>query len=751
MKKCRFNLSLIASALLLASMAQSCVSDMPFNDGEGEGTLRLQLTVNSELTRAEVNDEDLRSKCVVYVSGQAGLLYKYEGLGEVPEAIKLKSGRYVAEAWTGDSVTASFNDRFFRGYKSFNVESMGSTSVVLTCRIANVVVSINPESLAGVPLEDWTLTVGNSRGTLDFTEANMDYAKGYYMMPNADIATDAQGARIPDDEGFYCYKPLSYTLEGVSDTGVPIKTQGTIAGSDNLTHHAHEYVLNFKYDPTAEAIGGRVVTIEVDDKEILVEEEIGLYSRPAIKGVTFEIDKQLVGSEKLFDDNIIKVSAFKSITELVLTSPDYQAFGLDADGVNLIDAVDGVQQGLKTLGYDWDYLYNNERNLATSFITLKKELLNTLPERNEEYRLNIFVKDGYGRTNEAVVRIAVGEGAVIEDDPITVTDIPRNDLFLVAARHATVSGTIVDGDATGLKVLYRPAGTSEAWNEVAVTPTRGTSFSVQLTGLQPGTRYEYKAATDAWTGTDVHYFTTEEPFLIPEADMETWGVYNKANFPGSDYSNNFWDSGNHGGAGFGIVLTEKSTDMHASGSYSAKLRSQFAGLGNTLGKFAAGNLFVGKFGKTVGGTKGAALDFGQPYNGSHPDALQVYAYYRPAQVGYTSTSVPNMSKNDMDWGQIFVAFATKAQAINTAEGIYFNPDDESILGYGEAPWGKGESFGADGLEKLTIPINWYDRAKTTEAKYLIIVCSASKYGDYFVGGAGSIMYVDDFELVYNEK
>jgi hypothetical protein len=33
--------------------------------------------------------------------------------------------------------------------------------------------------------------------------------------------------------------------------------------------------------------------------------------------------------------------------------------------------------------------------------------------------------------------------------------------------------------------------------------------------------------------------------------------------------------------------------------------------------------------------------------------------------------------------------------------------------------------------------------------YLIVVCSASKYGDYFTGGAGSVLYVDDFSLEYD--
>ena len=34
-------------------------------------------------------------------------------------------------------------------------------------------------------------------------------------------------------------------------------------------------------------------------------------------------------------------------------------------------------------------------------------------------------------------------------------------------------------------------------------------------------------------------------------------------------------------------------------------------------------------------------------------------------------------------------------------------------------------------------------------KYLLIVAAASKYGDYFTGGEGAVMCVDDFELLYD--
>ena len=47
---------------------------------------------------------------------------------------------------------------------------------------------------------------------------------------------------------------------------------------------------------------------------------------------------------------------------------------------------------------------------------------------------------------------------------------------------------------------------------------------------------------------------------------------------------------------------------------------------------------------------------------------------------------------------------------------------------------------------FNIPVEYrYTNRKPTA---IIIVASSSKYGDYFSGGTGSTMWLDDFELVY---
>ena len=241
----------MAAFMVLGLLAQFCAVDEPFKQ-DGEGTLQMKLVINSDLTRAEADLEALSSNCVVYISGQKGLLHKFQGLENVPEKINLKNGHYVAEAWTGDSVSASFDSKFFRGYQPFDIEG-NVQNVVLKCRIANVVVSINPNTVDPSLISDWNVNVAHSRASLDFTAENMDYAKGYFMMPNED-------------------KDLTVTVTGSNAAGQKFTKTQTIANVER----AHEYILNFAYNPGASdpTDGGAFLTINVDDTEVEINDEV---------------------------------------------------------------------------------------------------------------------------------------------------------------------------------------------------------------------------------------------------------------------------------------------------------------------------------------------------------------------------------------------------------------------------------------------------------------------------------------------
>ena len=51
-------------------------------------------------------------------------------------------------------------------------------------------------------------------------------------------------------------------------------------------------------------------------------------------------------------------------------------------------------------------------------------------------------------------------------------------------------------------------------------------------------------------------------------------------------------------------------------------------------------------------------------------------------------------------------------------------------------------------ERFTINLKYRDLTK--KPTYILIVASASKYGDYFTGSTSSVLLIDEFELIYGE-
>ena len=751
---------LAASMAAMTLSLASCVADAPFGDG-GDGVLKMRMVINSDVTRAESDIDDLRSNCVVYVSSTKGLLHKFNGLENVPDELKLKSGKYVAEAWTGDSVSASWDKKFYRGYEPFEING-GLTQVVLNCRIANVLASVNPATVDPELMKDWTIEVGNSRASLVFDAENMDYAKAYFMMPTDKEASEVAGVAVKESV-------LDYTIAGTNSEGKDFKVEGKIENVQS----AHEYIFNISYNPDYAQIGGAYLTVTIDDRETLIEDEVEIFAAPALSGADFDLSKQIVGASGEFTEKVVKISGFSGLKSVMLSTDDREAFRLPGASLDLFNITESALPAVKTSGLDWEYIFNEEKDLGILYITMSADFLNALPERDKEYSIAIAATDANGKTSEATVRVAVGEGAVVVEDPITIPVQDELDMLAVGSRKLVIPVTINSDEVSNPRLTYREAGTS-VWTEVPLSTVdnvrgkraAGKIVNVTLSGLTPATRYEIRSVCDGVDGGEPFegesiFMTTESIFTIPNASMEEWSSFtveddvskefgqktnSKVLLPGAGGCRTFWDSGNHGSATMSKTLTQSSTKMFSSGSVSAELKSQFVGLGS-IGKFAAGNLFTGAYCKTDG-TDGV-LRFGRQYDGSHPSALKVRVNYRPGKgVAKKGADSKYIAEGAEDIGQIYVALSTEPVMIETKNSKQlFNKDADCIIAYGTKDF--VGSFGPEGqLEELTIPVEYYAKAKTTRPLYLIIVCSASKYGDYFSGGEGSTMYVDDFELIY---
>lgn len=177
------------------------------------------------------------------------------------------------------------------------------------------------------------------------------------------------------------------------------------------------------------------------------------------------------------------------------------------------------------------------------------------------------------------------------------------------------------------------------------------------------------------------------------------------------------------------------------GKQAAKIQSRYINA-LVVKKFAAGSLFTGQMDE-INILKGnASLKWGVPFT-KRPKSLEGYACYQP--VAITHTKAPYEAKmGQMDTGVIYVVLGdwTGQVTIDPAESMFLDVEnDPAIIGYGIVSYNSHK----DDYEKFTINIDYRSDRTPTQ---VIIVASSSELGDYFTGGDGSTLYLDELRFIY---
>lgn len=313
---------------------------------------------------------------------------------------------------------------------------------------------------------------------------------------------------------------------------------------------------------------------------------------------------------------------------------------------------------------------------------------------------------------------------------------------------------------TDLGFRYREAGSSE-WLTAQDVKVDGGSFSACVKGLHPQTEYEVMAYSGEDTSA-VSRVMTEGVAPLENGGFENWATIKKIVCPYLSEESAFWGTGNPGAAMVGATVTDKCDDVRpgSAGNYSAKLESKFANMAG-IGKFAAGNLFVGRYVSTVG-TNGI-VSFGRKFM-ARPVALRFWLKYNCGDIDRIGTlpAGSTLKEGDKDTGSVFIALGdwTKEEygldadgeikgtddspvVIDTRnKGSFFNPKSAAVIAYGELLL--NESIGE--WQQVTIPLEYVITSKVPT--HILIVTSASRLGDYFTGSTQSVMWLDDMELLY---
>lgn len=700
---------------------------------ESEGALKLSIGVSDKVhvvSRSLSAEEQtiLEQDCKVRIYSGETLVQKYQGIDNVPAQIQLVSGDYSVRVTAGDSVAASFEQRFFEGKKDFSIEKGAVSTVEVNCGIANTVVAIVwDESLKEIFKEDYQVTVTSSTGELVYSSANAN-AKGYFSLPE-------------DNRKLTC-KFRATTLGG--------KTYESSSELSDLSP-ATLYNLTYSYkDMEVGPTGGAALNIKVEEVPLGDTYTITLKQRPVI--VCKDADGQLYNLEQPMylelntqSNCSIQVSTSSALKSLIFRNERFVGWGGSDNELDILNLNEQDAEAWKNVGIS---VSEKKQSLNGDVCTVcfAKDLMAKMTAEEGSVETAIEAVDAEGKSRVAVWNVIASDATVKTGETKP---------YEVWTSKATLHGEILIDMLFSPKFRYRVKGEQE-WTTIDADLSE-KSFSKEITGLIPGTTYEYQAMDGEQASSVTCEFTTETEFQPENAGFE----YTSGSVPTLIYGEGqsmWWDTGNHGSATMGSWggkdVTTSDTSVKHSGK-SIKLASQLAGLSGIYEKFAAGNLFAGQYLKTDG-TDGV-LGWGRPCT-SRPTALKVWVRYTPGSV---TTDGSHIEKGSTDKGIIYVAVgdwkssdteygAEWPVVVRTKGPSLFNPKDAGTIGYGEHIF--TGNYGTDtetSMKEITIPLDYegyggYDR----KPESIIIVASASQYGDYFEGSTSSVMWLDDMELIY---
>lgn len=708
--------------------------------GEGEGALSLQVTMGEAVevvSRTSLGDEEieaLKNDCKVRIYEGDKLIRKYSSWSSVPEKIDLSAGTdYRVRVVAGDSVSASLDKKYYEGVETFSVVDGQTTSVEVNCNIANTLVKVNFSEELKTYLASGAVTVSvdAANGALEYnwSKEGTESSVGYYMLPSEKEyltcvfnATTKNGKKITQTDKIDPAKASTlYTLL-------------TYALSTEEPEH-----------PTDE--GGAFFSLKVDETPLYTqEEEIGIYRRPVIRVMS--------GEEEISTDSPWFLSLNSSVSPQIimsgsstLTTASVEGTLLEKLGLSgIIDLLSeesvGVlqQKGItltipakaqgKQIVMDWGNSWNE---------LLKEETM---------YSLRYVLADEQGKQRELDWQI------VVSDMNVQAVEIPR---FETWADRTVFYGEVIEGHTPGAETVYsfqyRKKG-EEAWSQNIPAVLSGQTIkSDVLKGLTPGTTYEYRILEDTKISNIVCEVTTEEASVLPNSGFENWS----GDVPKLIYGSGetmFWDSGNHGSQKVSRNVTTPDATVRHSGNYSAKLSSIYASMLG-IGQFAAGNIFIGQYLDTQmdGLTGHGVLGLGRPF-ASRPLALRGYIRYISGNVDKGGDKIANGTQ---DKGIIYVALTDGegeefngtrwSFVIKTKESKFFDKNGANVVAYGDKIW--EASTEGEGMHEFIIPFEYKSMERIPNR--IMLVAAASQFGDYFQGSTGSVMWLDDLELIYEES
>lgn len=723
-----------------------CRQEDPFLSNAGR--VKIDFGVDDEVavaaSRSTLSDEEsnaLRENCKIRIFNNGKLVNRYGRWSEVPEdGILMPVGdKYSTLVVAGDSVPASFEDKYYKGTESFSVVKGQTKEVNVNCNIVNTLVKIEYSQEWSNLLEEAKVTVSVEGGSLEYPMAE-ETKTGYFIAPEKNPV-------------------IKCLFSGKTKTGTDFSYENIIESVKEATLYTITYSPS-EDEPVPGNYGGGFFELIVDETPLgdPISETVKVYQRPVVSATdgseNIDLSSDMFVATGATMSPVFTFSGSTPLKSVVVESELLTELELNSNSLDIIaEQQQFINKGLNVV------ITEDKKKVTLEF----GDKLNSYFDSESSYSMKFTATDTYDEIQEgatAKTREAVWN-IIVSDANITSINIPEDRRYEIWSDKAVFYGQNLEGKTPTetLYFRYRQKNT-DTWSENIPAIIDGVYYKTeQVKGLKPGTTYQYQMVEGTKVSNVISEVTTDYPVQLPNKGFESWsgGV---PRYIFGEGESMFWDSGNHGSQKVSLNVTEQDASIKNSGTYSAKLTSLFANKFG-IGQFAAGNIFIGKYLETVmeGITGHGVLGLGRPFT-SRPIALRGYVKYISGNVDKGGDKISN---NTPDQGIIYMALTDDREPvyeyggekwsfiIRTKDKQFFSKNNENVIAYGEKVW--TESTVGEGMHEFIIYFNYDEKTdgKVRIPTRLLLVAAASRYGDYFQGSTSSRMWLDDFELIYEES
>lgn len=444
MKKPLF-LGFLCSALLLGLSACSD-GDTPGVKGYGKisPTVDIDGNVKSSRSRVEAGDITVNDLSVKLTSADGSYSNTWASVAEFPTDQQFKVGEYNFEVFYGDEYSEGFENPYFHGSQTIEVNENLTTPVSLTAELANTMVTIQYTDNFRNYMSSWSAQLHSNGG--NYIDYSSSETRPAYLRPgDVEIYVDYT------KQNGKSYRFLAATFPAAA------KTHYTV--TIDLNQDAGAAFITVIFD---EATVEEPVTIDLDDIEN-APAPVVTYSGFNPEEAMTVVPGYLQGQAPKF--SIVAQAGLKSV-KMTTISATLLAQGWPAE-VDLCNCDASTQQRLTNLGFAGRGLFKNPDKMATIDLTGMIE--------------KIAVVSG---DNTTTITLVAEDNMTKASEPITLT-INAEELHLELAN----AQTLIQGDnELTIDLLYNggdPTGVVDiqyfndraTWSTMPVTYTAQTSNS----------------------------------------------------------------------------------------------------------------------------------------------------------------------------------------------------------------------------------------------------------------------------------